>query len=52
MAINFLDILAFIKELISDNEKMTKFREIIADLKELINDIKDVVSFFNKKEGT
>lgn len=52
MTINFFDILSFIKELVSDNEKMGKFREIIADLKELINDVKDVVGFFNKKEGT
>lgn len=49
MAINFFDILAFIKELVTDNEKMGKFREIIADIKELINDIKDVVSFFKKE---
>lgn len=50
MAINFFDILAFIKELISDNEKMGKFREIIMDIKELIYDIKDVISFFKKNE--
>lgn len=52
MTINFFDIFSFIKELVSDNEKMGKFREIIGDIKELINDIKDVVGFFNKKEGT
>ncbi|MGN0014796.1 MAG: hypothetical protein ACI37T_05200 [Candidatus Gastranaerophilaceae bacterium] len=50
MAINFFDILAFIKEIITDNEKMSKFKEVVTDLKELIYDIKDVVGFFKKNE--
>lgn len=44
MAISFIDILTFIKDLISDPEKLNKFKEIIADIKELINDIKDVIA--------
>lgn len=43
-----IDILSFIKELIADNEKMGKFREIVADIKELISDIKDAAGFFKK----
>lgn len=50
MAINFFDILAFIKEIITDNEQMSKFKEVVTDLKELIYDIKDVVGFFKKNE--
>lgn len=48
----FIEILNFIKEIIADEAKMTKFREIVADIKELINDIKDVVNFFKKEEQT
>jgi len=44
----FIEILAFIKEIIADDNKMSKFREIVADIKELVNDIKDVVGFFKK----
>lgn len=44
MAISFIDILTLIKDLISDPEKLNKFKEIIADIKELINDIKDVIA--------
>lgn len=43
-----LDVLGFIKELLADNEKMGKFREIVADIKELISDIKGIVSSFTK----
>ena len=46
----FVEILNFIKEIIADEAKMTKFREIVADIKELIADIKDVVNFFKKEE--
>ena len=46
MAISFVDVLAFIKELISDSDKLAKFKEVIEDIKELINDIKDCVAFF------
>lgn len=42
----FVEMLNFIKEIIADNEKMSKFREVIADIKELIADIKDVAGFF------
>jgi len=43
MAISITDILALVKELISDGDKMSKFKEIITDLKELIKDIKDLI---------
>lgn len=48
----FIEILNFIKEIIADEAKMMKFREIVADIKELINDIKDVVNFLKKEEQT
>ena len=38
-----VDIITLIKELIADDAKMNKFREIVADIKELITDIKDAV---------
>lgn len=47
----FIEILAFIKEIITDDNKMTKFREIVADIKELVSDIKDVVGFFKKEQA-
>ena len=43
MAVNVIEFFALIKELISNEEKMSKFREIVADIKELINDIKDIL---------
>ena len=43
MAISITDIITLVKELISDGEKMSKFKEIITDLKELIKDIKDLI---------
>ena len=46
MAISFVDVLALIKDIISDNEKLEKFREVVGDIKELIADIKDCVNFF------
>lgn len=46
MAINFIDLIALIRDVISDNDKMSKFREVVEDIKELINDIKDVVALF------
>ena len=46
----FIEILAFIKEIIADDNKMSKFREIVADIKELVSDIKDVVGFFQKEK--
>ena len=46
----FLEILMFIKEIIADDAKMSKFREVIADLKELVSDIKDAVELFKRKE--
>lgn len=46
----FIVIINFIKEVIADEAKMAKFREVIADIKELIADIKDVVNFFKKAE--
>lgn len=48
----FIEILNFIKEIITDETKMAKFREIVADIKELIADIKDVVNFLKKDEQT
>ena len=44
MAINIVDIIAIIKALVTDGEKLSKFKEIVADLKELISDIKDLLS--------
>lgn len=38
-----VDIITLIKELIADDAKMNKFREIVADIKELVSDIKDAV---------
>ena len=46
----FIEILAFIKEIIADDNKMAKFKELVADIKELVADIKDVVNFFKKEE--
>lgn len=43
MAINVIEFFGLIKELIGNEEKMAKFREIIGDIKELINDIKDIL---------
>ena len=43
MAVNVIEFFGLIKELISNEEKMNKFREIVADIKELINDIKDIL---------
>ena len=49
MAINVVELFALIKELIGNEDKMNKFREIVADIKELVNDIKDVVGMFGKE---
>ena len=48
MAINIMDIIGLIKEVISDNEKMGKFKEVVEDIKELINDIKDVIEIIKR----
>ena len=45
---NIVEVLKFIKEIIPDDEKMAKFKEVVNDIKELIYDIKDVVGFFKK----
>ena len=45
----FVEVLGFIREVIADEEKMAKFREVVNDIKELIYDIKDVVGFFKKE---
>jgi len=42
----FLELLGFIKDIISDEAKMNKFREVVADIKELISDLKDVINIF------
>lgn len=42
MTINIMDFLSLIKELISNPDKMAKFKEIISDIKELIEDIKAI----------
>lgn len=44
MAISFVDVISFLKDLIADADKLNKFKEVVADIKELINDIKDVVA--------
>ena len=43
MAISIADIIVLIKELISDENKLRKFKEIVSDVKELIHDIKDIL---------
>ena len=45
----FAEIIEFIKDIIADEAKMAKFREIVADLQEVINDIKDVKNLFDKE---
>ena len=45
-----IDIVDFIKEIVSDEQKMAKFKEVVTGIKELIADIKDVVGFFDKKK--
>ena len=45
----FVEIVDFIKEIIADENKMAKFREVISGMKELISDIKDVIGFFKKE---
>ena len=47
---NIVEVLKFIKEIISDDEKMAKFKEVVNDIKELVYGIKDVVEL-NKKEN-
>ena len=44
MAIKIAELFEFIKELIGNQDKMSKFKEIISDIKELFNDIKDVIT--------
>ena len=44
MAISFIDVISFFKDLLADADKLNKFKEIVADIKELINDIKEVVA--------
>lgn len=48
MAVNATNILTFIKEIIGNEEKMGKFKEIIKDVKELISDIKNVIELIKK----
>ena len=45
----FIEIIDFVKDIISDENKMTKFKEVISGIKELIYDIKEVISFFKKE---
>ena len=49
MALNFIDLFNLIRELVGNEDKMNKFREIVADIKELVNDIKHVVVMFGKE---
>ena len=46
---NIVEVLKFIKEIIADDKKMAKFKEVITDIKELVYDIKDIVEFFKKE---
>jgi len=43
MAVSITDVIAIIKALVSDTDKLNKLKEIISDLKELVSDIKDLV---------
>ena len=44
----FVDAITLIREIIADDKKMTKFREIVMDVKELLSDLKDVSLMFRK----
>lgn len=50
MKISLVDIIAFLKELLSNSEKSDKFKEIITDVKELVTDVKDTVSMIKNKD--
>lgn len=41
--VSYFDIIVFIKDLVADDGKFAKFKEIISDVKELVSDIKDLV---------
>lgn len=43
-----IDIFSFIRELISDNDKLSKFKDIVSAIKELIFDIKSVINIVKK----
>lgn len=43
MAISVSDIIGLIRDLVSDGDKLAKFREIISDLKELVADVKGLI---------
>ena len=45
-----IKLIDFIKDIISDENKMVKFKEVVTDIKELIYDIKDVIGFFKKED--
>ena len=45
MAVSALELVGFIREMLSNDEKLKKFKEIAATIKSLIADIKDIVSF-------
>ena len=43
MAVNNVELINLIKELITNSDKMAKFKEIISDFRELVIDIKDLI---------
>ena len=47
MAFNNIELINLIKELITNSDKMAKFKEIVADFRELISDIKDLIKNIN-----
>jgi len=48
MALSALELVGFIREILSNDEKLKKFKEIAAIIKELVAAIEKVVSLFKK----
>ena len=47
----FIDVIEFIKEIVVDEQKMAKFKEVVIGIKELIADIKDVAGFLKREDA-
>lgn len=46
----FFEIISFIKDIVSDENKIAKFKEVVSGIKELVSDIKDVVGFLKRED--
>ncbi len=44
MSVSFIDVVSFIKELLSDKEKLESFKEVVTDIKGLINSVKEFIA--------